>query len=424
MKTIKIFIQALLSLILVSAIVCSCLLFNASAFFKSENLATVFSELSSGSRILNYKYLSENKTEDDFYASLSDAIPVQVALVVDISSENARICQEGAFEYVKNQNLEGFVYNSLDLLAEELSTGYTQTAIDNNIINPDAYITYMNVHRERVTDTKRNLLMETIYQKYRAILSALDGEGYFCALNADGKNTFLYVLSSGNKAIRMQNELYHLIEEKSDVLYDEHLLNFFERLKGNSTAYELLDAGQYANCIEEEIFSFIEGQGLSFEFADKEIVHRKLEPGLKNDLYQRFVNALPLYEDTVSSTPAPVMSLIPRLFNNSLTYIALGICLLAILLIIVADRKRSLYFIGAALFISGLIITSGRLFSTDISERILAAADQTKNALSIIVPDSFERFLINLSAVGICLIVFGAAIFFLSILVNRRKTAE
>ena len=200
MKTIKISIQILLSLLLIPCIICSCLLFNASAFFQKDNISGILSELSSGNRILRYEYLSEDKDEDDFYAKLAETIPVQVALVVDISSENARICQEGAFEHIKELDLQSFVYNSLDLLANELATGYTQTAIDKKIINPNAYISYLNVHHERVTDTKKNLLMDTMYQKYRTILIGLDDENYFCALNADGRNTFLYILSSGRKA--------------------------------------------------------------------------------------------------------------------------------------------------------------------------------------------------------------------------------
>ena len=111
MKTIKISIQILLSLLLIPCIICSCLLFNASAFFQKDNISGILSELSSGNRILRYEYLSEDKDEDDFYAKLAETIPVQVALVVDISSENARICQEGAFEHIKE-----LIFNHLSII--------------------------------------------------------------------------------------------------------------------------------------------------------------------------------------------------------------------------------------------------------------------------------------------------------------------
>lgn len=422
MKTIKISIQILLSLLLIPCIICSCLLFNASAFFQKDNISGILSELSSGNRILRYEYLSEDKDEDDFYAKLAETIPVQVALVVDISSENARICQEGAFEHIKELDLQSFVYNSLDMLANELANGYTQTAIDKKIINPNAYISYLNVHHERVTDTKKNLLMDTMYQKYRTILIGLDDENYFCALNADGRNTFLYILSSGRKAAETQNEVYRLIEEKTDAFYDEHLLNFFEKLRGNDTDHELIKSEEYVNCIEETIFNYLEGLGLSFEFADKEIVHRKLEPGIRNDLYQRFVDSLPLYEDTIALTPAPILSLINRLFDASLSYIGIGVCLLIILLIVSIDKKLSLYFIGASIFISGLIIMFGRSFSSTIVERLISTAGQAGNALSIIVPDLAERFLNGFSTYGIYFLIAGVLLFVLSIFVNRKKT--
>ena len=423
MKTIKLIFQTLLSLLLIVGLVCSILLFSTSDFFKKEKLSSTLSDIYCADKILQLEYLSEDIEENDFYKKLSEAMPVQVALVVDVSGDNAKTCQDGAFEYIKENNVDKYAYNLLDALAESMGEGYTQTAIDKNIINPKQYVSYLNVQSERVTDTKENLLKETIVQKYKTELYKLVGEGCFCNLNVDQKTSFLYVLRSGKQGAQTQNRLYKLVENETEKLFDEHILNYFERLKGNNTEMNVVDSDEYTDLIKSSTYKFVEDEGLSLEFVNKEMADRILETGIRNGLYPKFEISLPSYEDTVSSLPEVAVSLISKLLNNKFTYVALGVSMFLIILIVLVGKKTSLYFLSFSLFISGLLVFVSKFYSSKLSDNVVSAMMNSKGTTYVLVRDLINRFMTGFSNYGIYLEITGLILLVLSVLLNRKKVS-
>ena len=99
MKTIRI-IGILLSLLLITEILCAGTLFASSKVFEEESLNTILSQIDTGKKIMDYEYLSEDIDSTDIYEQLAQAIPAQVALSVNVSGQEAVICQDGALQQI------------------------------------------------------------------------------------------------------------------------------------------------------------------------------------------------------------------------------------------------------------------------------------------------------------------------------------
>ena len=137
MKKPKIFTTILLSLLLIVGLLCTSVFFAASQLFQKENVTSLLNGISTGEKILQYEHLPEDTEQSNIYDRLAREVPLQVALVVGISEKDAEICQNGAFAYLKSRQLDKQAYTTFDSIAEELGIGYTQTAVADNIINPN-----------------------------------------------------------------------------------------------------------------------------------------------------------------------------------------------------------------------------------------------------------------------------------------------
>ncbi|MBQ6334689.1 MAG: hypothetical protein IJI46_06450 [Erysipelotrichaceae bacterium] len=424
MKALKIIINTLLSLLLIAALLCAVLSFTTSRLFARDQLSSLIDKLPAGEKILQYEHLPQEEKESDFYDVLADTIPVQVALAVNISSDNAKTCQEGAFAYVKEKQDEKYVYSDLNDLADDLCDAYVETAIKEKIINPKEYFTYMNVNRERVRTTKGALLEETMRQKYRTVIGELKDQDFFCSLDIDNQNTFAYVLKEGSSAAKMQNGLYELLEKQADDKFNEAFMNYISCLAGENKEDIAIEKESYIKEVSDSVYSYLEDQGLSLNLLDKEKADKVISQSAKDYLYPKLSAYLPSYANTLSSVPAPLLSLLKLALNGKLFYITAGICAVLALLIILIGKKTSLPFIGLSLLLSGAFIFFSKTQNTKAADNLTTLVQNANNPLSFIVEDLVNAFMTAFSSSGIYLAIAGLIFLVLAFLFRNKKTAK
>ncbi|MBQ6560569.1 MAG: hypothetical protein IJL85_07060 [Erysipelotrichaceae bacterium] len=422
MKTSKIITNILLSILLVVSILCTGSLFAASQLFQKENLTSVVSGISSGEKILQYEYLPEDGETVNIYEKLAEAIEPQVALAVNVSGENAVICQNGAFAYVQSKQDEKYAYTSLNPVAEDLGIGYTQTAVADNIISPNKTMTYKNVKNQRVWTKMEPLLLETITVKYKSALEVLRMKDFFCSLDIDQLDPFAYLLRTGKESVVIQNGLYRSIENKIGEIFDEHLLNYIDCLKDENVTYTTIAQQTLNETLLKEVYGYIHDQGFSDEKLDIDKANATLLRSISSKIAPKLYSCLPSYEDTISGIPSTALSLIRKALDGSLTYICLGVAGVLMLLLLLAGKRKSLFFIGLSFLLSGAAAYFSKSYSIKLTDYLTNAMTESGNNLSFIIPDLVKVFMDRFSTLGIYAGIGGIVLLVLSLFLGRKKT--
>lgn len=422
MKLSKIIGTFLLSVLLIVSVLCAGLLFTASQIFRTEDLSSLVSEIDTGAKILQYEYLPEDGEEIDIYEALSKEIEPQVALAVNVSGENAVICQNGAFAYVKSQQDEKYAYTSLNPVGDDFGIGYTQTAVADNIISPNKTMTYKNVKNERVWTKMEPLLLETISLKYKTALDVLRLKDFFCSLDIDQLDPFAYLLRTGKESAVLQNGLYRTMENKVGEIFDEHLLNYIGCLKDDTKTYETVAQQTLNETLLPEVYAYIHDAGFSDEKLDLDKTNAALIRSITSHIAPKLYSCLPSYEDTVSSVPAKVLSLIRKALDGSLTYICLGVAGVLLLAMLVTGKKAALPFLGIALLLSGAAAFFSKSYSYRLTDYLTGVMTDSGNNLSFLVPDLINVFTKRFSNLGIYAAIAGVAVLLLAIVFGRKKT--
>ncbi len=421
MKISKIIGSILLSLLLTVALLCAGLSFTASKLFQKDELTTIVAGIPTGEKILQYEYLPEEGESVDIYKKLAEVIDPQVALAVNLSGDNAVICQNGAFAYIQSKQVDHYAYSNLNPVAEDLGIGYTQTAVADNIINPNKTMTYKNVKNERVWTKMEPLLKETITTKYKSVLEVLRMQDFFCGLDIDQLDTFAYLLRTGKDSAKIQNGLYRCIENKTGELFNEQLLAYFERLKDDTATYDTIAQQTLNETLLKEVYAYIHELGFSEEKLDTDRVNATILHSISNRIAPKLYSCLPSYEGTVSNVPSFILSLIRKILDGNLTYICLAVAaVLAVVLLLVAKMK-ALPFLGLSILLSGAAAYFGRSYSSKLSDTLSAAMIDAGNNLSFIIPDFVRVFLERLSMLGIYAAIAGAVLLIMSLLLGREK---
>lgn len=422
MKLSKIIGSILLSILLILSVLCAGLLFTASQIFQKENLNPVLSEIQAGEKILPYEYLPEDQETVDIYDALSKAIEPQVALAVNVSGDNAVICQNGAFAYVKSLQDEKYAYTSLNPLGEDFGVGYTQTAVADNIISPNKTMTYKNVKNERVWTKMEPLLLETITVKYKSVLDVLRLQGFFCGLSIDQLDPFAYLLRTGKESATLQNGLYRTIQNKITEIFNEHLLSYIECLKDGNQTYETIAQQTLNETLLSETYAYINDAGFSDEKMDLDKANASLLRSITNHIAPKLYSCLPSYTDTVSDVPATVLSLVRKALDGSLVYICLAAAGIVLLLLLLTGKKKAFFFIGLSLLLTGAAAFFSKSFSLKLSDTLTSAMTDSGSNLFFLIPDFVKAFIDRFSNLGIYAAIAGAILFLLAFLLNRNKT--
>ncbi|MCR4632993.1 MAG: hypothetical protein K5648_02575 [Erysipelotrichaceae bacterium] len=423
MKTIKIIISTLLSLLLALCILCTGLLFISSKIFREQELRTVLSETAAGEKILNYEYLPEEGGSADIYEQLAQAIETQVALAVNVSGKEAAVCQNGAFDHIKELQDETYAYTDFDSLAEDLAEGYVQTAIAENIIRPDKTISYMDAWRKRVYVKADTLLKDTVTVKYKTILEKLKEEDFFCGLNIDQKDAFAYLMCSGKQAAAAQNGLYRRIEAKVGSIFDQHFLAYIRCLKQQDDSYSQIAQQTLNETLLAEAYSYIDDLNISQEKLNTEKADAVLLSGIAAYVAPKLYPCLPSYKDTLSAAGTKIMSLIAMALNGKMTYICLSAAALLAILLLLIGKGKAFFFIGLSLLFSGAAAFFAKTYSVKLTDALSTAMEKTGNDLSFLLPGFIKVFLERLSSLGIYALIL-AVIFLSAALLLRKKSQK
>ena len=421
MKISKIIGTFLLSLLLTVSVLCAGLLFTGSQIFRTENLSSLVSEIDTGAKILQYEYLPEDGETVDIYDALSKEIEPQVALAVNVSGENAVICQNGAFAYVQSLQDETYAYNSLNPVGDDFGIGYTQTAVADNIINPNKTMTYKNVKNERVWTNMEPLLLETISLKYKTALDVLRMKDFFCSLDIDQLDPFVYLMRTGKESATLQNGLYRAMENKVGEIFNEHLLNYIDCLKDDTKTYATIAQQTLNETLLPEVYAYIHDAGFSDEKLDLDKTNASLIRSITSHIAPKLYSCLPSYEDTVNGVPARVLSLIRKALDGSLTYICLGVAGALLVMMLLAGKKLALSFLGIALLLSGAGAFFSKSYSYKLTDYLTKAMTDSGNNLSFLVPDLIDAFVKRFSTLGIYAAIAGVAILLLAIVLGKKK---
>lgn len=421
MTTTKKIICLLMSLLLSLLIFVTVVFFNASKIFDENKTDLILKESKIGEKLMGYSHQESNEKEIDIYKALAEKIPNQPALAVNISGEHSNLCQKGAFEYAKEKQDEKYGHTSLDNFVSDLATGYVNTAISNGYINPNQYMTYKNVHNERVYVQKGTLLMDTMLIKYRDIINNLIQDDFFCALDIDQKNTLLYILSTGKDAIDTKDNLYRLVEEKIDGIFVSHIKSFINRLLDADKPYEIIEEASLKDVMKEVLDNYLKSIDIPDEYLDKERYDSTLEKSVHDYIYPRLFDSLPSYESTVSSLPSIVLKEIGLLKNNTLFFIGVTLCVLLILLLLKIGKIKSLLFIGIGAVVSGGMMFSLKYFAANIINIILSSIEGLQTSLNLIIPGFASYLFENISRMGLYILPIGLLMIVVSLLFRKKN---
>lgn len=422
MKISKVIGSLLLSLLLIVGLLCAGLSFTASRLFQKDELTSVISGIPTGQKILQYEYLPEDGEAVDIYKKLAEVIEPQVALAVNLSGENAVICQNGAFAYIQSKQDDKYAYTTLNPVAEDLGVGYTQTAVADNIINPNKTMTYKNVKNERVYTKMEPLLLETITAKYKSILEVLKMQDFFCSLDIDQLDPFAYLLRTGKDAAKIQNGLYRTIEKKTGELFNEQLLAYFERLKDDNATYDTIAQQTLNETLLPEVYAYIHDLGFSEEKLDTDKANAVIIHSITNQIAPKLYDCLPSYENTVSSLPSFILPVLRKALDGNLTYYCLGAAAVLAVILLLIGKAKALPFISLSILLAGAAAYFGKSYSVRLSDALSTAMIDSGNNLSFIIPDFVKVFLDRFSMIGIYAAIGGLVLLILSLLLGRKKT--
>ena len=423
MNIFKKILCSLIGLILTVAIFITTVFFNASKMLEKDSIESILISSNVGEKLMGYIYLDNNEKEIDIYEALKESIPTQSALALNISSDKAEECQNGAFEYIKEKQSDKYAYITMDTLIDDLSTGYVNTAISKGYINPNQYMTYKNVHNERVYTQKGILLMDTMIPKYKSIINRLADDGFFCTLDLDQKNTLVYLFSTGKQAIDTKNNLYHLIEEKISQIYNSHFMSFFDCLLNGESSYQTIDEASLIDTMNDLVNDYLKTINISDENIDKDRLQRTLNSSVHSYVYPKLDEAIPSYESTIDSIPSIAIKGLGLLKNNTLFFIGLVLCALLIGLLLMIGKKKSIIFIAVAVLISGIVMFISKYFMSQIIEGLLLETENVQTSLNLVAPGFISKFITDLSQSGLYISIIGLLITIASIVLLKKKEA-
>lgn len=421
MKTIRIILGILLSLLLITEILCAETLFASSKVFEEESLNTILSQIDTGKKIMDYEYLSEEIDSTDIYEQLAQAIPAQVALSVNVSGQEAVICQDGALQQIAQLEEEKYAYTSFDSVAEDLAEAYVQTAIAQKIISPGKTISYKDSRNQRVYARSDTLLQETIVLKYKTILEKLKEEGFFCSLDIDGKNAIVYLMRCGKKAAEAKNGLYRSIENKISEIFNAHFADYIRCLKDRDPSYALIAQQDLNGILLSEVYSYIHSLDISQEKLRTDRVNASILLGISQHIAPKLYTCLPSYKDTLAALGETGMSLAAFALNGRMFSICLAAAVMTMILLLLIGKGKALFYIGVAFLLSGAAALSGRSASVRLPDIMSTSLATERNDLSFLMPDLVKAVLEHLFSIGIYIAAFGILLLAASFLFKKKK---
>ena len=415
MKFLKALFSLILSLLLSFFIVLTCFVYKVQETIRPENMKQIMLDCSIGEKLLGYQYLNEDVEEVDFYTYLCNNIQEPSALVLDFSLDKAKICHEAALEYVKDRIDGNTAYTNLNKLAQELTDGYYNAAVEKGLINPNSNITY-RTQKAWLTKKRGVLLNETIYAKYLEYLQKMADEGNICSLDIDQKNTIGYLLRTGKASVTTKNQLHKDIEDQTSRLCADALIDFVKDVIHKTDSYENIDRNHVTAFVSETIYGYFHLNDINDDDVRNGYVTRIINESSESFVYPKIVAFLPSAENEAIQLPEYVSIILGLLTNTNLLYVLIGISAFLALLLLLINRGKSLLYIGISLIIAGsllYLLKSNRMLMLD---RYLYSSIEVPEIYKTIIDKAVYNVIDNLkiavTLAGVGLLMFISSFFF------------
>ena len=421
MKTRNTVFSVSLSLILLIFIFISAVFFVTPRIFEKETFDQILSDSKIKERIMGYENPEKEEEKTDVYEMLSENIPDQVCLALNLSGKDAALCQEGAINYVKEKGDDKYAYTKLAPFTEDLATGYTEAAIANRFIRPDHYYGYQTLQSGKVYEKERDFLKNTMISKYRTFIERFADEGLFCGLDLDQKNTFAYLLLTGRDSQDMKYGLYKKIEEKVDSIIRERYSFLIGSLFEERQSLKEIDEISFTQDIRNIISEYLESNGYSEELLNPNITEQVIQKSIHNYIYPRLYENLPSQENTLSALPQAAIKGLRYLNNDTLFYIGIGLSVLLAILIFLIARSKAPLFIGIPILLVGIVLFLTKNYTPQLTDRTLSFLSDPNTGPALFIPQLIRVFSSRLSSIGIYLMAAGAILFVLGIVMSLLK---
>ena len=355
MKFLKALFSLILSLLLAVFIVLTCFVYKVQESIKPENMQKLLLDCSIGEKLLGYEYLDENVEEIDFYTFICNNIQEPSALVLDFSLDKEKICHEAALEYVKDRIDSNIAFTNLNKLAQDLTDGYCNAAVEKGLINPNSNITY-RTQKAWLTKKRGVLLNETIYAKYLEYLQKMADEGNICSLDIDQKNTIGYLLRTGKASVTTKNLLHKDIEDQTNRVCANALHDFVNDIIYKTNSYEGISKNSTNALVSEVVYGFFHLNDINDDDVRNGYVTRIIEESSESFVYPKIVAFLPSAENKSIQLPEYVSIILGLLTNTNLLYVLIGISAFLALLLLLINGGKSLLYIGMSMIIAGAVL--------------------------------------------------------------------
>lgn len=421
MKLIKNILCLILSLLLALSILLSTCVYGINEVLKKEKLQEVLKSSSIGENLLGYEYLDEDVEEEDFLTAFYNYIPVQPILFLNISLDKADTCHNAAFEYVKDKIDSNHAYTNLDKLAEDLSTGYYEAAVNNKYINPNEYISYTDILNNRVRKPKGEFLKETMNTKFTNILQELIDEEYICCLDIDQETPFSYLLRTGKSSNTIRNGLYKHMEDTVNNICATQVSNFIDSLIQNNNSYKALEKNEVLNLVIDSINEYLDQNNITRDKIEDNYAFKKIESSNNSFIYPKINSFLPSYQETLNQLNQEDLTILKLLTNNTLLYVGIGVSILLGIIILAINKFKGLPFIGFSCILSGAILFLSKIFVPGVLDKYLTDLSYLGDALAMIIPNCILALIDMISKFGIYAFVAGIIISIISIPFTRKS---
>ncbi len=418
MKAFKTILSFILSLFLMLSLFLTTVLFSLPGVLQKDSLIKIIDGSDVGKQILAYEYPKEESQTIDFFEALNQAIPVQGSSMMNIFGDKAKICQDGAIEYIKKRGFLSHAYTDLKELADGLSRGYVSKAVEEGYIDPDRSVTYMT-QIGRVSEPQEDFLRSSTLDKYQKSVEELQEDGFFSALDIDQKQPFAYILYKGKQAETIQNGLYEKIEGLCDEILSQQYSSLIDALTGKQNEFKGLNEKDFSSKMLQLIKTYLADQGIDELYLDTEKVESIIRTSIHEQIYPKLYPNLPSYDNTISQLTDSGTKLLGMLNNNTLMYFGIGLSIVFALLLMWISKKDAFFYIGMGALLSGAFVFSTKFGTSGLIMRATSAFKDRFTGISLFLPKLIETFIAAFSQTGIYLIAAGLIFIIVSFFLSR-----
>ena len=222
MKVLKWIMCFVLCLLLTASLFVTTILFAAKQVTGEEEMNKLLSWVTVGERVLGYE-----KAEGDGAVALDDAVRdnlgIQNVTAIGIYADNAQYATMAGLDAIKTYVSVNPVFLDFSDMASAFTEGYIAYLKEYSDLL-DGRISYINIQRQRVTETKETYTRNALLKRVEEQLEKLATEGKaFGKFSLDGENVICYTGLAGDDAANAENALYFALEGRYDETFREYL---------------------------------------------------------------------------------------------------------------------------------------------------------------------------------------------------------